>query len=202
MDDEEIEDIEYEPTSVKELLTEMKDLSELIVDLAWSSVLFDSPEMGDEVHHLEARMDSLVYHVRLQSMLAARTVDDAEMLNGILQVAEASEDIGNAAGDIVDLLDAPIEFRPYMPWILDKAEEKFKSLRVADDSVLAGQTLRDLQLESETGLRVIAIRRGDDWLYGPGGDAEILAGDRLIVRGTEDGYERLRPVAAGEEGSL
>ena len=73
----EFEEIEYEPKSVKELLTEMKDVSELIVDLAYSAVLFDSKEIGDEVSHLEAKMDTLQYHIRLASMLAARTVDEA-----------------------------------------------------------------------------------------------------------------------------
>ena len=39
---EEFSEIEYEPTPVKDLLTEMKDISELIIDLAYSAVLFNS----------------------------------------------------------------------------------------------------------------------------------------------------------------
>lgn len=198
----EFDEVEYEPRSVKDLLTEMKDLSELIVDLAWSAVLFDADDMAEEVHHLEVRTDTLLYQIRLQAMLAARTLEDAEMLNGILQVAQASENIGNAAGDIVHLLDSPIEFRPYLPGLLGRADEKVKSLHVAADSVLVGRTLRDLNLETETGLRVIAVRREDGWTYGPGGDTAVEAGDFLIVRGTEDGYDNLRPVAAGDRGEL
>ncbi|MCK4818456.1 potassium transporter TrkA, partial [bacterium] len=49
----EFEEIEYKPTSVKELLTEMKDTSELIVDLAYSALKFDSEDMAQEVRELE-----------------------------------------------------------------------------------------------------------------------------------------------------
>ena len=94
---DEFEGIEYEPTSVKELLTEMKDVSELIVDLASSAVLIDSREIGEEVRHLESKMDKLKYQIRLASMLADRTVDESEQLTGILQVASAAETIANAA---------------------------------------------------------------------------------------------------------
>ena len=57
----EFEEIEYTPTSVKEILTEMKDISELIVDLAYSAVIFDCNDMGQEVEELEIKMDKLLY---------------------------------------------------------------------------------------------------------------------------------------------
>ena len=41
--------IEYRPASVRELLTEMKDLSEIMIDLAYSAALFNSPELAQEV---------------------------------------------------------------------------------------------------------------------------------------------------------
>ena len=46
---EEFSEIEYEPTSVKELMTEMKNISELIIDLAYSAVLFHNKDIAEEV---------------------------------------------------------------------------------------------------------------------------------------------------------
>ena len=108
---EEIEEIKYRHRSVKEILTEMRDISEKIVDLAYSALVFDSPDMADEVTALEYKMDKLLYEIRLAAMLGARTVEDAHKLSGILQIASAAEDISNAAGDIVKLLDLDIESR-------------------------------------------------------------------------------------------
>jgi uncharacterized protein with PhoU and TrkA domain len=194
----EFEEIEYEPTSVKELLTEMKDVSELIVDLAYSAVLFDSKEIGEEVSHLEAKMDTLKYHIRLASMLAARTVDEAEQLTGILQVASAAETIANAAGDMVKLLDINIESRPFIPSILRDADEKINTTVIAKNSHLAGRTLGDLSLESEIGERVIAVKRNKKWMYDPEDNTILRSGDRLVVRGVLDGFEQLKELAEGK----
>jgi len=175
---EEYEGIEYEPTSVKELLTEMKDVSELIVDLAYSAVVFDSKEIGEEVSYLESKMDKLKYQIRLASMLAARNVEEAEQLTGILQVASAAETIANAAGDIVKILDIDIESRPFIPSILKDADEKINTTVINGESSLANKTLGELSLESELGVRIIAIRRKKKWMYDPEGDTRLKEGDR------------------------
>ena len=40
------ESVSYEPVSVKELLVEMKDTSELLIDLAYSAVLHQSDQIA------------------------------------------------------------------------------------------------------------------------------------------------------------
>jgi uncharacterized protein with PhoU and TrkA domain len=198
---EELEEIEYRPTTVKDLLTEMKDVSELIVDLAYSAVAFDNEAIAGEVNHLETRMDTLNYRIRLTAMMAARTVDDAKRLAGILQVAQAAENISNAAGDIAHVLH-DLETRPYLPRVIQRAEERLKQVRVPEESPMAGATLGELEVETETGMRVIAVRRGRTWVYGPGPDTTVEAGDSLMARGTDEGGAALRAWAQEDrEGS-
>ena len=196
--EEEFEEIEYEHRSVKELLTEMKDISELIVDLAYSAVIFDYEDMAEEVNHLEANMDKLLYQMRLTAMLAARTVEDAEQLSGILQVASAAENISNAAGDIVKLLETKLDVRPFLPAMLQKGEERIRRIKILDNSFMGNKTIANLKIESETGNRIIAIRRGNYWLYGPESDCLLKPQDSLIIRGVEDGFIPLKEFAEGK----
>jgi len=191
--------IEYSSKTVRELLTEMKDISEVIVDLAYASLLFDSKDIADEVHHLENRMDTLNYEIRIKAMLASRTPEDAVQLSGLLQVASAAESISNAAGDIVDLLEVEIEKRPFLSFVLRDAEERIRMLPLSERSDMASRTIRELGVESETGMRIIAIKRGKRWIYDPDPDIRLKAGDLLIVRGTEDGFETLQKYTSGEE---
>ena len=193
---EEFSELEYEPTPVKELLTEMKDISELIIDLAYSAVLFDSDEMAEEVKYLDVRMDKLNYDIRMMAMMAARTKEDAEQLAGILQVAEAAESISNAAADIVLMLQD--KTRPIIPRILKKADEKLFRIEVSKNSKACNQKLGNLKVESETGMRIIAIRREDCWIYNPQSDTSIKADDWLITRGTDEGYEDLNKFLKGK----
>lgn len=194
---EEFSEIEYEPTSVKELLTEMKDISELIIDLAYSAVLFDNKEIAEEVQFLDVQMDKLNYDIRMMAMMAARTKEDAEQLAGILQVAEAAESISNTAGDIVKLLSRE-ETGPILPKILKQADEQLFRIKVSSSSKACKQKINDLRIESETGMRIIAIRRGDYWIYNPQSDTIIKANDWLIARGTDEGFKELSKFLQGE----
>ena len=195
---EEFSEIEYEPTSVKDLLTEMKDISELIIDLAYSAVLFDNEEIAEEVKYLDVRMDKLNYDIRMMAMMATRTKEDAEQLDGILQVAEAAESISNAAGDIANLLFLKEKTRPIIPKILKQADESLFRVKVSSKSKACNQRIGVLKVESGTGMRIIAIRRGDCWIYNPQSDTNLKADDWLIVRGTDDGHIELNKFLKGQ----
>ena len=177
----------------------MKDISELIVDLAYSAVIFDSEDMAQEVEELEIKMDKLLYQIRLAAMMATRTAEDAEQLSGILQVASMAENISNAAGDIVKLLDLKLEGRLVLPMVLRKGDEKIKHVFVDKRSSIVNRLIGDLRVESETGTRVIAVKRGKRWIYGVDETFKFKAEDRLIIRGVEDGLEEFNEYASGAQ---
>ena len=196
--DEELEEIEYEPKTVKEILTEMKDISELILDLAYSALVLGNLEIVDEVRFLEARMDTLNHSIRLQTMVAARTIEDAEDLVGILQVASSAEKISNAAGDIAGILEKIPEIKSYAITLFKETDEHILTLGIPDNSPLHRRTIQEFDIEKETGLRIIAIRRDKRWIYGPEDDQTLFSGDMLILRGVDDGLPRLKLLAEGK----
>ncbi len=194
---EEFKEIEYEPKSVKDLLTEMKDISELMIDLAYSALLFNSEEIAEEVKYLEVHMDTLNYDIRMMTMMAARSKEDAEQLAGILQIAQAAEKLSNAAGDIVHIMKKKLE--PILPKILNKADERLFRTKISEKSAACGQLIGKLKIESETGMRIIGIRRENRWIYNPRSANKLLANDMLIVRGTDDGFKELNDFLLGKQ---
>jgi uncharacterized protein with PhoU and TrkA domain len=191
-------EVEYEPRSVKELLVEMKDSSELIVDLAYSAVIFDSDEFLEEVLKLEERLDQLLYQIRIQILMATRTRQDAEELIGILQVAKAAEQIGNAAEEIARLVEEDVEYRPFLPFVMKEADETIGTARIDETSELTGSTPADLGLEAAWGVRIIAKKRGRKWYYEVQVDRRLKPGDLLVFRGTGEGVDLFRKVAMGK----
>ena len=185
--------------TVREMLTEMKDISEIMVDLAYASIMFDSEETAEEVRNLESDMEELSKNIRIKAMLSARTYKDATKLSSLLEVAAASRRISNAAGDIVQLIQCEVNKRPFLTFILREAEEKIKRLILMDNSDMVGRSVTELGVESETGMRIIAIKRGKRWIYDPEEEIVLKAGDTMIVRGTDDGYDILRAYANGED---
>ena len=153
--------------TVRELLTEMKDISEVVVDLAYASLIFDSQEIGQEVKHLESRVSMLNHEIKIRAMLAARNKEDAAMLSGLLEVAEAAAIISRAAGEMVDLLEIGPSPTPFLSFVLKNAEEKIHLLTLSERSDMKGRTIEDMSVEAETGMRIIAVKRGRRWIFDP-----------------------------------
>ena len=190
---------EYQPISFKDALIEMKDVSELMVDLAYSAILFDSKEIALEVINLEESMNKLVYLARIQSVLGARRLEEAEAMSGMLQVAEAAERIANSASDIAKLILKDIRFPAKLKRVFPEAEEVVTRVIVSQGSDIAGRTLGALKVQSTTGMQVIAIRRGKGWIYDPDRTTRVESDDILIARGPEAGEEILSEIAGSTE---
>ncbi len=184
--------------SIKNILIEMKNMSELMVDLAYSAVLFNSKGAAEEVLKLENRVNSMNYEIKTQSLVAARSYEDAEKLTALLEIAEAAESIANAAKDLADLVIKGIKPHPVFKMVIEESEKMIIRVTINSTSELANQTLGDLLLVNRTGERVIAIRRADSWIYGPDKNTLILENDVLIAKGTEAGSELLEKLADGE----
>jgi uncharacterized protein with PhoU and TrkA domain len=188
-------EFEYQPTSFKDVLIEMKDISELMVDLSYSAILFENKEIAREVISLEEGMNKLVYLARIQSILGGRRIEEAEAMSGLLQVAEAAEKIANSASEIAKIILKDVKFPARLKTALPEAEEVTVRAEVLEGSALDGATLGDLKLQSITGMRVIAIRRGVTWIYDPDRGSRILNRDILIAKGLEVGVEPFYEIA-------
>ena len=135
----------------------MKDMSELMVDLAYSAVLFNNKDAAEEVLTLENRLNSMNYEIKKQSLVAARSLEDAEKLTTLLEIAEAAESMGNAAKDLADLTLKGFEPHPVFRAVMEESERNILSLKVKEDSALAHESLGDLFLLNRTGMIIISI---------------------------------------------
>lgn len=173
--------------TVKGLLSEIKDESELMVDLAYAAVFFADTDLAREVGRLEERMFEQLHELRKIAMLAARSPEDAEHMAGVLEIASAVEKIADAAEDIARIVASKIGIVDDLRNDLRYADEVVSRIKVAEGSPAVQQTLRDLALPVQIGIWVIAIRRGGEWDLDPRADYVIAEGDALLVRGPEDG---------------
>ena len=190
--------VEYEPVSVKEVLGEMKDIAELLIDLSYSSVLFDSEALAEEVLALESQMDVLQLKARMSLVMAGRSPEEAEQLAPIFGIVGAAEKISDAAGDVAKVVLDDIGLPTALRSALPEPVETLARVHVAGDSPYAGRTLGDVNLETETGVRVLAVRRGDEWLLNPDLHTTLRTGDVLVCRGPEDGIEAVHETVTGE----
>jgi uncharacterized protein with PhoU and TrkA domain len=191
------EKIEYKPIPVSDLLVEMKNLSELMIDLAYSAALFNDKELAEDVIELEGRIDTLAYLLDMEIMIAARDAKDAETLIGVSTVAAAADKISDAAADIAAIVTRNIGVHPIIGEIFEKVEERLMKATVKKGSVIAGKRIDDLDLAARMGVDIIAIRRNKDWILDPDETERIFLGDILITRGAPMGIKEFKDLAEG-----
>jgi uncharacterized protein with PhoU and TrkA domain len=190
--------IEYRPISVREALTEMKDLSEIMIDLAYSAALFNSHELAEEVLELEKRVDYLAYIIDMNTMLAARDAEDAKHLTAVTTVAAATNKISDSAADIAAIVLKEIGIHPIVRKAFEQVEERLARAIVKPNSILVKKKLGDLELAAKIGVDVIAIRRKLEWTIDPSEKERIVEGDVLIARGAPHGVDELKALAEGK----
>lgn len=199
MSDSEDRGLRYADMTVVELLTELKDTSETIVDLAYASLMYNSQDIAHEVKKLESDIDDLKFAIRYRVMLSARTREDARQMAGILEVAAASDKISDAASDMTELLRFPAAKRPYINRILNESDEKYRMVKLSDKSDMGGHTIgTDLRVEAQTACRIIAVKNRHGWTFDPEGDFKLRTGDEIFIRGTFESLNAFSDVASGK----
>ncbi|NJE53849.1 potassium channel family protein [Thermococcus sp. 21S9] len=181
---------------IRNCLVEMKDLSALMIDLAFSSVMYNSEDIAEEVYLLEEKMDDLTLKVKKLALRAAKKEEDPESLLSVIDLADINERISDAAYGIADIILRDIEPHPIIQKIMEDTEEELGRVTVRAGSVLIGKTLEQLKLPSKIGTRILAIKRGERYIYNPGRKDTIEEGDVLIAVSSD--MDKLRKLA-GEE---
>ena len=194
-----LEKIEYKPISVRELFLEMKNLSELMIDLAYSAALFNDKELAEDVLELETRVDTLSYLLEMTIMIAARDAEDAEALTGVSTVASAADKISDAAADIAAIVTQNIGIHPIVCEVFEKVEERLTRAKVQENSILIGKNMDQLDLAARMGVDIISICRNKDWVINPKEIEKIKYGDILIARGAPSGIKELKELAEGKQ---
>jgi uncharacterized protein with PhoU and TrkA domain len=186
---------EDRPRNLKDMLTEAKNTSELMVDLAYAALFYNSVDISEEVFRLEERLNVLVFDMRTLAILAARSPADSEQMAGILQVVQDIEKIGNAAYDIAKIVVKKLGIPPELLQDLPEAEEITTRMRIEPESALDGRSLEELDLPVETGMRPIAVRSGLDWNFDPDPEDVLREGDVLFLQGPPEGVAEVRRLA-------
>jgi uncharacterized protein with PhoU and TrkA domain len=116
-------------------------------------------------------------------------------LRGLIRLAHASEMIFDSAREMTRLVEAGEELHPVIAAAIVESDEVGYEGVVAPGSAADGKTIKQLSVETETGMFVLAVQRGRRWTYRPKPRFTFAAGDRIIAIGPGDGCDELDDLA-------
>lgn len=186
--------------NVKELIEEIKNLSELMLDLAYSAVLFRSKDIAKEVILSHDRLEELEERIYMHLFAASRGKPGTRLIS-VIDFVESSKTVASAAKNMSKLVIEGKEMHPIIQEALRESDETITRAEVGRNSILKNRALGELKLRTNTGANIIAIRRetphGHRWIFSPKKDTAIQEKDILIGVGPSPACEKLRKAAKG-----
>ncbi len=179
-------------------LVKLKDTSELMLDLAYSSILLNSRELAEEVQALEEYMDNLHTRFELHVLSSGFKPEESKNFLGLIRLGVVTEEIADAAAELAEVVLRELEPHPVLKLVIKEAEETVTSAQVSESSPVNGKTLREAGIPDKTGMWILVIKRGKSWIR-PRPDVTLKAGDVLIASGYADGEEDFKRLISGEE---
>jgi uncharacterized protein with PhoU and TrkA domain len=177
-------------------LVSLKDTSELMIDLAYSSLFLNSRALAEEVEALENHIDDMHTEFELLVLSSGFKPEESKDFLGLIRLGVVTEKIADAAMEIADVVLRGLEPHPILRLVIEEAEETVTRVTVSKTSPLVGKKIREAQIPEETGMWVLVIRRGNWWLR-PRPDTVIKAGDVLIASGYAEGEADFETLATG-----
>jgi uncharacterized protein with PhoU and TrkA domain len=179
-------------------LLELKNTSELMIDLAYSSVLFNNTEIAEEVIFLDKRIEEIADEIEESILGMEPTKEVLVKALVLLRLKMAIEKIGESAASIADVVMRGFSQHPVISMSLLDSEVVTDKAEVSPASSMVNKSLGEIRLASRCGMFVIAIKRGRRYIYGPGKNSVLQEGDTLLARGPEDGAETFQKLASGK----
>lgn len=187
--------------TVKDLLEEVKNLSELMLDLAYSSVFFKNKEIAQEVMLSFERFEDREERLFTQLFAASRGQGDMSLIS-VIEIVESAKNVAMAARNLADMVVQGKDLHPVIHQALEETDETIQRVVLAESSVLIDKSLKELQLGAQVGIGIIGIRRSGDkahkWIFYPTGSTMLQAGDIVIGVGSNASCEKFSELASGK----
>jgi uncharacterized protein with PhoU and TrkA domain len=189
--------VAYEPISAKDALKRIKDFCSIMVDLAYSSIIFEDKELAEEVKELRDLVVNFDYLLTMSLQVAVRDGRDAQATLPLVVLGKASIDIANSATDISNVLLKGFTVHQIIKDLSQKVARDLIRGEISEESILKGYSIIDIIEKMNYSIAIYALRRKDKWTISPDQTTIIEAGDIILASGSSSGISLLKLLVGG-----
>lgn len=189
--------VTYEPISAKDALKRIKDFCSIMVDLAYSSVIFEDKELAEEVKELRALVINYDYLLNMSLQVAVRDGRDAQATLPLVVLGQSSEIIANSATDISNVLLKGFPIHQIIKDLSQKVARDLMRGEISEESILKDYSIIDIIEKMNYSIAISALRRKDKWTISPNQSTVLEAGDIILASGSSSGIGLLKLLVGG-----
>ena len=187
--------------SIKEVLTELKSFSELVVTVGYAAILQNDPELALEAQNIKNKIRILSYEMRIATIYAVRSsrnsAKEVTQLASLLQVGVASKEISDGIDDLVEIVLRGGGAHPLLRDIYGNNELIIK-FKLNKNSRVIGSTIEKIinEFKEETQpFQVLFIRRSDEYTLGKETKQRALnPEDVILIKTSEEKEEEVKKI--------
>lgn len=183
----------------QDLFSKITSTAELSIDLAYSAIIFNNRDLAEDVVEMHSKLERMYLEFGPLILLLAKKVDRPQNLFVILRTSRSFREMSDSATSLADVVLRGLPSHELLQSMFEESDETFVKVTVEYESPLAGKPLLVTRPQDETGMRIIAIKRGEAWIHGPDRNSVIEGGDVLFARGPIEGEDSLRKLASGTQ---
>lgn len=189
--------VTYEPISAKDALKQIKDLSSIIVDLAYSSIIYEDKGLADEVKELRDLAVKLNYLLTMSLQVAVRDGRDAQATIPLVVLGQASKDIANSATDISNVLLKGFTVHQTIKDLSQRVARDLMRGKISEESILKGYAIKDITEKMNYSVTIYGLRQNGKWIIKPDKGIKLEAGDLILASGSSSGISLLKLLVGG-----
>ncbi|MHA1302785.1 MAG: potassium channel family protein [Candidatus Heimdallarchaeaceae archaeon] len=188
-------------SSVKDILIEMKTLSEICVDLAFASLMYSDKLVAKQVFVIEKKIDQLYRKLLDHLSLSIKSQSMAEQLRIYYLIGEATNIISDSAADMASLVQRGILVDDEIKLLQDYMEQVVDLVRISEESILCGESELSSDIHDLIGVDIVGIIRPGVGFFTEY-DKRMQHGDLVIFRAPLECANAFIKLAKGEYNSV
>ena len=189
--------------NLKEILIQLRDFSQLMVQLGYAAIMEDSIDLAKETLRVKSYIRDLDYELRKEALMVARlskySKGDIPQIANILQIGVAIKEMSDGVDDLIDIAIRDVGVHPIIRMAFTRKEMRTMRYEVEPGSKLDGKKLEELDIDPKSDCRTIAVRRKSEWFLDPRPTMKINEGDVLIVEGRNETMNKVRDRVKGQK---
>ncbi len=189
--------------NLKEILILLRKYSQLIVDLGYAAVLEDNLELAQEAFRVKSEIKELDYQLRKEALIVARlsrsAKEDIPQIANILQIGVAIKEISDGIDDLIEIALRNVGVHPIIKIAYSRKDIRITRHEIGEGAKLDGKRVDDIKMDPESGFRIMAMRREEEWTLDPPGGKKLQSGDILITEGRDAAVRKMQEYAKGKK---
>ncbi|MCG3253518.1 MAG: hypothetical protein KAX09_06695 [Candidatus Heimdallarchaeota archaeon] len=189
--------VTYEPISAKDALKQIKDLCSIMVDLAFSSIIYEDKGLAEEVKELRDLAVKLNYLLTMSLQVAVRDGRDAQATIPLVVLGHASVDIANSATDISNVLLKGFNVHQIIKDLSQRVARDLMRGKISEESILKGYAIKDITEKMNYSVTIYGLRQDEKWIIKPDQSIKLEADDLILASGSSSGISLLKLLVGG-----